>query len=203
MNEVLKTIKSRRSIRRYLSEQIKDEELDILLESAIYAPTWGNDQPWYFTVIQNREFIENMNLEAKKAIVQDIELVNHINAESKKTSDDLPDFRDKFAKLGSSESFNIFYEAPTVIVVSGKKGTTSSFADCCAAIQNMLIAAESLEIGSCWIGLARFFFENPENVEKLNLPDNYEPYYAVTLGYKAAPNNKAPERNMNVVDYIK
>lgn len=39
MNEVLKTIKSRRSIRRYTEEQIKDGELDILLEAAIYAPT--------------------------------------------------------------------------------------------------------------------------------------------------------------------
>ncbi len=45
MNEVLETIKNRRSIRNYLPEQIKDEKLDMILESAISAPTGGNSQP--------------------------------------------------------------------------------------------------------------------------------------------------------------
>ncbi len=144
-----------------------------------------------------------MNVEAKKAIIQNKELVDHINAEAKKASDDIPKFEDKIIKWRESKNFNIFYDAPTVIVVSGKKDTVSPFADCCAAIQNMLITAESLEIGSCWIGLARFFFENQENIEKINLPANFEPYYAVSLGYKASSNNKAPERNKSVVNYIK
>ena len=198
MNEVIETIQSRRSIRKYLNEQIKDEELDIILKSAIYAPTGGNDQPWHFTVIQNREFIDYMNTEAKKLILQNKELADHIAAEAKK----LPE-SDRITKIGRSTNFNIFYNAPTVIVVSGKKDTVSPFADCCAAIQNMLIAAESLNIGSCWIGLARFFFESEKNVEKLNLPEGYDPYYAVCLGYRGSSNNKAPERNENVVNYIK
>ena len=199
MNEVLETIKNRRSIRKYLPKQIKNENLDIILESAIYAPSGGNNQPWHFTVVQNREFIDFMNEESKKLMVKDKELMDLLNAESKK----LPDFEERITTLGKSENFNIFYDAPTVIVVSGKKETVSSFADCCAAIQNMLIAAESLDIGSCWVGLARFFFEDPENIEKLNLPPNYEPYYAVCLGYKDSSNNKAPKRNKNVVNYIK
>lgn len=199
MNEVLKTIKNRRSIRKYLPDQIKDEELDIILESAIYAPSGGNNQPWHFTVVQDKEFIDYMNGEAKKLMIQDKELMDHLNAAAK----ELPDFKDRISNLGRSENFNIFYDAPTVIVVSGKKDTVSPFADCCAAIQNMLIAATSMGIGSCWIGLARFFFENPGNIKKLSLPENYEPYYAVSLGYRASFNNKAPERNRNVINYIK
>ncbi len=105
VNQVLEIIKSRRSVRKYSSEQIKDEELEIILESAIYAPTGGNDQPWHFTVIQNREFIDYMNMEAKKLIVQDKELVNRINTEAKK----LPDFEDRITKIGRSNNFNIFY----------------------------------------------------------------------------------------------
>ena len=183
MNEVLETIKSRRSIRKYLPEQINNEELDIILESAIYAPTGHNDQPWHFTVIQNKELIDEMSAVSKKLMEESSV--------------------DWMVKMGKSEHLHLFYNAPTVIVVSGKKGTVSPFADCCAAIQNMLIAAESLDIGSCWIGLVKFFFENPENVKKLNLPENYEPYYAVCLGYKGSSNNVAPERNKNVVNYIK
>lgn len=70
MNEVLETIKSRRSIRKYLSKQIKDEELDMILESAIYAPTGHNDQPWHFTVIQNNELIDEMSVESKKIMAE-------------------------------------------------------------------------------------------------------------------------------------
>ena len=183
LNKVLETIKSRRSIRKYLPKQIKDEELDVILESAIYAPTGHNDQPWHFTIIQNKELIDEMSVESKKVMANSPV--------------------DWMANMGKAEHLHLFYNAPTVVVVSGKKDTVSPFADCCAAIQNMLITAESLDIGSCWIGLVKFFFENPENVEKLNLPENYEPYYAVCLGYKASHNNVAPERNIDVVNYIK
>ena len=183
MNEVIETIKSRRSIRKYLPEQIKDDEIEMILESAIYAPTGHNDQPWHFTVVQNKDLIDKMS------------------AESKKIMANLP--IDWIAKMGKAEHLHIFYHAPTVIVVSGKEDATSPLPDCCAAIQNMLLAAECIGIGSCWIGLARFFFENPVNIKKLGVPEGYKPYYAVSLGYKASPNNKAPERNINVVNYIK
>lgn len=183
MNEVLETIKNRRSIRKYLPEQIKDEELDMMLEAAIYAPTGHNDQPWHFTVIQNKELIDEMS------------------AESKKVMANLP--VDWIAKMGKAEHLHIFYNAPTVIVVSGKEDATSPLPDCCAAIQNILLAAECIDIGSCWIGLARFFFENEENIGRLGIPEGYKPYHAISLGYKASHNNIAPERNVNVVNYIK
>ncbi len=182
MNEVLETIKSRRSIRKYRSEQIKNEELDMILEAAIYAPTGHNDQPWHFTVIQNKELIDEMSVKSKDAMAESP--VNWM------------------ASMGRAENLHLFYNAPTVIVVSGKKDAVSPLVDCCAAIQNMLIAAESLDIGSCWVGLVKFFFENPENVAKFNLPENYEPYYAVCLGYKDSSNNIAPERKIEVVNYI-
>lgn len=183
MNKVLENIKSRRSIRKYRSEQIKDEELEMILESAIYAPTGGNDQPWQFTVIQNKKLIDEMSAESKKVMA---------NAPI-----------DWMAQMGKSEHYHVLFHAPTVVIVSGKEDATSPLPDCCAAIQNMLLAAESIDIGSCWIGLARFFFENPENIEKLGIPEGYKPYYAVSLGYKGSSNNKAPERNTNVVNYIK
>ncbi|MBU3178504.1 nitroreductase family protein [Clostridium estertheticum] len=65
MNEVLKTIKNRRSVRSYFSEQTKQEELDLIIESGIYAPSGNNDQPWHFTVIQNKE---NINVHLKQVI---------------------------------------------------------------------------------------------------------------------------------------
>ena len=205
-NTVLETIKSRRSIRKYHSGQIKQEELDIILESGIYAPTGHNDQPWHFTVIQDKESIDHMNTETKK---------NMANAPI-----------DWLKNMGKNETLHIYHNAPTVIIFSGRKDALAPLIDCSAAAQNMLLAAKSLNIGSCWVGLAKFFFQNPENAEKLdlasffqtiiedmyipenaskvNIPEGYEPYFAVTLGYPASPKDiPAPTREADVVDYIK
>ena len=205
-NTVLEAIKSRRSIRKYRNEQIKQEELDIILEAGIYAPTGHNDQPWHFTVIQDKELIDHMNIETKK---------NMVNAPI-----------DWLKNMGKNEKLHIYHNAPTVIVVSGRKDALAPLMDCSAATQNMLLAAKSRDIGSCWIGLAKFFFQNPENatkldlapffqtiiedmyipenVSKLNIPKGYEPYFAVTLGYPSSPNDiPSPKRKSDVVDYIK
>jgi nitroreductase len=58
MNEVLENILTRRSVRSFKSEQIKDEELDLLLKAGTYAPSGMNKQSWQFTVIQNKSKIE-------------------------------------------------------------------------------------------------------------------------------------------------
>lgn len=181
-NQTIKIIKSRRSIRKYLPEQIKDEELQTILDAAIHAPTGRFDQPWHFTVIQDKDLISFMGAKTK-------EVMSKSKEEWIKTR-------------GDDKSFNIFYHAPTVIIVSGRKDAYSPLTDCSAAIQNMLLAAQSLNIGSCWIGLVSHFFTLEEEVKKLNIPKGYEPYYAVCLGY---PDQEGilKERKKDVVNYIK
>lgn len=182
-NEVLKAIKNRRSTRAYKSEQIADEELEILLHSAIQAPSAVNAQPWHFTVIQNKEMIDNMNDKTKEVMLE---------------SDN-----SYISNVGRGP-MHIFYNAPTVIVVSGKKDVTSSLVDCSAAIENMLIAAESIDIGTVWVGFVRSLFTLSKEVEKFNLPDGYEPLYAVAVGYKQDDKVKGPsERNRDVINYIR
>lgn len=205
MNEILDIIKRRRSVRTYLPDQIKQEEIEKILEAGIYAPTGHNDQPWHFTIIQDKELINHINNETKKHMA-------HTTVEW-------------IAKMGKNDAYHVFHNAPTVIIVCGKKNATTPLIDCSAAVQNMLLTAESIDIGSCWIGLAKFFFQDPrnikkmnisqffqtridnsylhENVSKLRIPDGYEPYFAVTLGYKAYSKDvNAPERRSNVINYI-
>ncbi|EKS4342203.1 nitroreductase [Clostridium botulinum] len=183
MNTVLQTIKNRRSIRSYKSEQIKEEELQCILEAAIYAPSGCNHQSWHFTVIQNRELITTMSNVAKEKLK------------------DSPN--ENFRNMGNNEKLDLTHGAPTLIVVSGKEGNYSPLVDCSAAIENMLIAAESLNIGSLWIGLISLAFENKEIIEKLNIPKGYKPYFGIALGYKNVSEAKAPKRNENVITYIR
>lgn len=183
MNEVIENIKKRRSIRKYLPDQIKESELDAIIEAGIYAPSAHNDQSWHFTVIQNKELIDFISDKTKKSMASsEVEWI---------------------AKMGKNEKLHIFYNAPTVIIVSGRDEAYSSLIDCSAATENMILAAESLNIGSCWNGLAKFFFGQQSEMGKLNIPEGYIPFYAVTFGYKQVTPSRAIERKVNVVNYIR
>lgn len=186
MNEVIQNILNRRSIRVYLDEQIKQEDLELILKAGLYSPSACNMQPWHFTVVQNEEVINTLNVESKK------ELINSGN--------------EHFKDLAVNEKYNLFYDAPTVIIISGEKAALSSQTDCAAATENMLLAAESLDIGTCWIGLVAFLFRSErvrEYTKMFGIPDGYEPYYAITLGYKKFPNPKPQPRRENTINYIK
>jgi nitroreductase len=172
MNDVLEAIAKRRSVRRFLPEQIKEAELEAILAAAMQAPSAHNDQSSYFAVVQNGELIDEMSegskVEMRKAPV------------------------DWMVSMGSNKALNIYYKAPTVVIVAGKKDAISPLVDACAAIQNMLIAAESLGIGSCWIGFAKFYFTDPDRYKKLGIPEGYEVHYGVALGYKPEGNVANP-----------
>ncbi|GAB4034774.1 MAG: hypothetical protein Fur0012_14830 [Elusimicrobiota bacterium] len=104
--------------------------------------------------------------------------------------------------MAANEKFHIFYNAPVVIIVSMLKSAMSPLVDCSAAIENMLLDAESMDIGSCWIGLAHFWFSKKEEVKLLELPEGYEPCYAVAFGYKDQRPSRALPRKANTVRYI-
>lgn len=185
-NQTLKIIKQRRSIRSFKPEQIQDEELAAVLEAGLYAPNAGG-QAWHFTVVQDKALLERLNHAAKEAAKQmDME---HLRA------------------LGNNAEFNCLYGAPTLIIVSGNelKGVPLD-ADCAAAAENMLIAAESLGIGSCWIFFVLLAFSSAEGAElrkELRIPEGYKVYNSAVMGYKNRAADKAVERKTDLITYIK
>lgn len=186
MNETIETILNRRSVRVYSDEQIKQEDLELVLKAGLFSPSGCNMQPWHFTVVQNEEIINTLNVETKNELLK---------------SDN-----DYFKNFATNEKYNIFYNAPTIIVISGEKSALVPQIDCAAATENMILAAESLGIGTCWIGLVTFLFRSESGAEyakMLKIPEEYEPYYAITLGYKKFPDPKPQPRRENTVNYIK
>ena len=184
MKGILDVIKNRRSIRAYTNQQISEEQLNAILEAAMWAPSAHNTQPWHFTVIQNQDVLNVINEHCKAQMSQSpVEWV---------------------AKMGQSP-MNIFYNAPTVIIVSGKQFEFfNPLVDCSAAIQNMLLAAEGMGLGSCWIGLTRFFFSDKDKVQDLlKLPEGYEPFYSVCIGHKKVQPDHGPKRKEGLVAYIR
>lgn len=184
-NEVLETIKRRRSVRKFLPEKITPEELDAIIEAGIYAATGHNFQPWHFTVIENKAIIDDMSEKTKAYMKKsDIEWVR---------------------KMGEKEHLHILGGAPMAIIVSGlKEGAYSPLTDCANAIQNMIVAAESLNIGTCYIGLTEYLFAHEEELDVFEIPEGYKPYYTVSIGYKdPAYTWKTPVRNKDVVNFVR
>ena len=186
MNETIKAIKGRRSVRSFNTRQILDNDIEDILMAGTYAPSAFNNQPWKFTVIQDKKFLDQIS-----EICVDVML---------KSGNSI------LVEAASQPNFNCFYNAPTVVIVSIDKEVPCSIVDCALAVQNMSLAAHSLGLGSVFLGgFAAAFYEEKfikDFLGKLNLPENYQPFFAVSLGYKTGETPEPP-RKEDVINYIK
>jgi nitroreductase len=185
MNETLKVIRNRRSIRRFKEEQIPDSELEEILECALFAPNARNQQKWHFTVIQNKGMLDRMeNIMKENMMNSGIEFL---------------------AKRARDPNHRTFYGAPTVVLVTGDAETRFVEIDCAAAAQNILLAAESLDIGSHVMASSEFLFASEKGNElkkEIGVPDGYRHICAIALGYKDETPTAKP-RNKDVINYMK
>ncbi|HBC95128.1 MAG TPA: nitroreductase [Pelotomaculum sp.] len=186
MNETIKTIRNRRSIRAYKQEQIKDEEIQTILEAGRYAPSGGNTQPWHFTVIQNSNVLQRINTACREAGLRS----------GNKT----------FEEIVKAKNFSVFYHAPVLIVVSGDEEAITPQYDCALALGNMLLAAESIGIGSCWIHAISMVLNADESKalkKELGIPEGYRVHGSGVFGYMATEHPSPAPRKDGVVTIIK
>lgn len=185
MNETIRVIKNRRSHRKYRPEQIGEAELHAIIETAIYAPSGMNQQKWHFTVIQNKDILNKMVSRAR---------------ENLRKSDN-----EFMAKRAEDPEFNLYYNAPTVVVITVDEKAPFTEIDCGAAAENIAVAAESFNIGSCLIAMSGFIFQGDgieELKKELGIPAGYRHVISIALGYKDNENLPVPPKNRDVINYI-
>ena len=179
-NPVIEAIKSRRAIRSFEDKPVPDSAIQTMLEAATYAPSAINIQPWKFTIITNKELMKQLSDTAKPALIRM-----------------LPDVGDEglmgLKKRLSDPNYNIFYNAPLLIFVSGIKSPYAIY-DCSMAAQNMMLAAFTLGVGSCWIGTAVRLANDPKVKAELGVPNDHEVHAAIVFGYPKGGFPKAPEK---------
>lgn len=173
-NEVLENIMTRRTIRRYKQEQIKKEELDIILNAGLYAPSAGSRQGVIFVVSQDKEINEKLGRIKKK------------NSNVRMSTDTVYISKEQPSIADDSNIKNAFYDAPTVITVFVPKDFLYGPYDASVAAENMLIAAHSIGIGGCFIGSAWDSFDAPygkQILQQWNIDKNYYACVQLTFGY--------------------
>lgn len=184
-NEVVKAILDRRSIRAYKPQQVEEGQLDTIVQCAINAPSALNKQSWQVRVVQNAELLNAIN----NRFVE--------NAKGKKLEGS--------AAKAQEPGFSVFHGAPTLIVVARDKSNDYSAVDCGLLAQNILLSAQSMNIGTCVIGNMARILNDPNSkdfLEAMQIPDTYEVVFGIALGYK----NESPEakpRDITKVQYVK
>ena len=191
---ILKIIKTRRSTRNFKEKQIQQELLDQIIEAARYAPSGGNNQSSHFIVIQNKQFLDEL------ANIAQVEFSNMEVTEDMYKSL-------KSSILQSKKGNYVFhYLAPVLVVVCNKKGYGNAMADSACAIENMLIMANALDLGSCYINQLTWLSEHEVIRNKLNLNEDEVVCGAVAIGYPntidGLPNRQPLERMGNKVSVI-
>jgi len=194
MNEVIKNMLTRRSIRTYEERQISDEQLNALLEAAKYAPSGGNSQTWKFTVVQNKEKLEQLNSMVRESF-------RHLEVDEKT-------YRSKKSgkKAAEKDNYKFYYNAPTLIIVSNDREYSNCMADSAIAIENILLAAHSLGLGACFVNQLTWFCDD-KNVRRaltdIGIPENYVVCGSAVVGYNSGDMPKATPRREGTVDIIR
>ena len=195
MNETMQTILHRRAIRRFDERQIDEELLQQILQAGLYAPSAGGKQGVIFAVCQDKEVNERLGkIKRANSKPHMATAKNYVSREQPSIADD--------PKLA-----NAFYDAPTVITMFAPKNFLFSVDDCAVAAENMMLAADSLGIGSCYIGQGWTAFADSYGQEILRKWEIRTDYYAVMqllLGYPKTgdphPASK-PRRNDRILRF--
>lgn len=173
----------RRSVRNYLDKPVSLELLEEMIYESTFAPNAGNEQPWKFIVVQNREMMRRISDESKKNILDRIAKNPH-------------DYAKKYVGMLQNQTFNVFYNASCLVMILGDSGLKNLFVDSALAAGYFMMAAASRGLGSCWVNLGTEIHD-PVLMEQLGIPVDCTIVAPIILGYPkkipSPPKRREPE----------
>jgi len=196
MNIVIETIKKRQSVRLYEQKPVPKDIINTIIEAGNLAPSTGeekeveeggkkrkilNYQPWRFVVVENPEF--------KQKLFQTIEPIrSNFYEHLKETMPEMYERGMKLYEMLDEPKDLIFYSAPVILFVIGP---TRNSIGCAMVCENIMLAAVSLGLGSCYAGFGAMVTQNADVVQALELKEGERIYGPILLGYpKVDPSEK-------------
>ncbi len=186
MNLVIDTIRKRRSVRAYDPKPVPRDVLNAIIEAGNEAPSAMNSQPWRFVVIQEKDAKKKLLAAALPQAKKIADLVKGTDPERyeaiKKRYADLPD--------------PVYYSAPAVAFVIGSGRFAAH--SCPLACENMMLAAQSLGLGSCWVGSGAMVLDDPDVRKLLELTERESIFGPILLGYAKGETGRPPKKDPKV-----
>lgn len=173
MNETINAIMTRSSIRKFKSVKLNEEQMQTLIKAALAAPSAANRQPWHFNFVEDSEIM--------------LDLENYLVDLAMNSGDKV-----SIERL-LSRNKKVLFDAPLIVFVTSKLDGHFDMLDCGIAIENTVIAAQSLGLSSVVLGGMRVAFAGEKKEyyeEKFKFPKGNQFVAAVAIGY--ADMNSAP-----------
>jgi nitroreductase len=170
----------RRSIRKYTATPVPIEVIQAIIRDSTLAPNAGNEQPWIFIIVNDKQMLARISDESKQ----------NINARIAANPDD---YARKYRGMLQDKSFNVFYNAPCLVMILGSSGLKNLHVDCALAAGYFMMAATARGLGTCWVNLGAEIHD-PRMRAALGIPENTTIVAPITVGYpeKIPP---APKRS--------
>lgn len=187
MNPTIEMINKRRSVRSFDSKPISRESLEAIIRAGNMAPSGCNIQGWRFVVITDKAFRKKL---AQLALPRYKKWMEKASAELKELREEID------SKAGDP----VYYDAPVVIFVAGSGMTADQ--DCPMACQNMMLAARSLGIGSCWVYFGQLVLDDAGVRGSLELKEGEKVYGPILFGYPKEDFPEPPSKKDPIVKWI-
>ncbi len=213
-NPVERVILERRSVRKYKDKQVPEALVRRILEAGRFAPSAGNSQPWRFIVVRDREMIADMERFVQMRCKMLKFMLNWQDSPLGKLAwlytqiyaRLLPNMLHPIpfgaTTLIADGKLKLFHGAPTVILIlKDKRGAAKPELDCGIAGQNMILAAHSLGLGTCWVGFVDVLKFGAKWMKKLDIQWPYVLVEGIALGYPMGKPDGMVERELQEVDW--
>lgn len=195
MNAVLDTMARRRSVRAYLPEQLREEELQAILDAGRSAPSGGGSRTTHLLVIQREDVLRRLQAVVEGAFA------------AMELREDLYRSIQNSIRQSQRGGYEFFFRAPTLIVAANRRGYGNAMADTACVLENMMIAATAVGVGSCWINQLHWLDENEEVravLAELGIGADETVCGALALGYpQEADAFQALEKDGNPITYVR
>src|SRR5512135_3277983 len=190
MSDILEAIRKRRSIRSYETKPVPRHILKTIIEAGNEAPSAMNSQPWRFVVVEDREAKRKLLGAALPQAKKITELVKDVDPERYEA------IKKRYAELPDP----VYYSAPAIVFVIGNGRYAAH--SCPLACENMMLAAHSLGLGSCWVGFGSMVTEDAEARKLLDLADDETIFGPILIGYPQGESPRRPVKKEPVVKWI-
>ena len=193
--DALEAIFTRRSTRKFSSKMTEKELIEKVIEAGRFAPSGSNSQNTHFIVFTDKTILTTL-----------ADLVRSEFSKMEATEETYISLRNAI-NASKTSNYVFHYGAPVFIVVANKKNYGNAMADSACALENMMIAANALDLGSCWINQLHWLDENKvirNFLQRYGLNDEETVTGALILGYAESglPNRTALERKGNTVTWV-
>ena len=213
--ETEKVILNRRSVRQYKKEQVPEFMVRRILEAGRFAPSSGNYQPWKFIVIRDAEIIKGIT-ETVISLCRMFRAMTDYRREgyawmrplikvmTRLRYNDLHPMPFTAIPLVADGKLGLWHGAPTVIIIlKDIRGAANPDIDCGIAGQNMVLAAHSMGLGTCWVAFSKLALEySPKWKRRLGISYPYKFSNSLAIGWPVGNPDGMITRQTHAVDWF-